>query len=173
MACGGELVRAACLRDDERAARCLVGRQRRQHDVRGIDKVGRRAASQDHAVRVQWEEVAVAVQRFVRRTGAALAGREQLLVRDVLRVERVLLALQPATAQGIAQGGGQCAERGCHEARASAKLTQGDNAVTKRRPCHAMRARPAMSDETARDRGYFSKGDNAVLNAALEVPLQA
>ena len=129
-------VRAACLRDDERAARCLVGRQRRQHDVRGIDKVGRRAASQDHAVRVQWEEVAVAVQRFVRRTGAALAGREQLLVRDVLRVERVLLALQPATAQGIAQGGGQCAERGCHEE------------VTRR------------VGETSN-----SKGDNAVLNA--------
>ena len=95
-------------------------------------------------MRVQWEEVAVAVQRFVRRTGAALAGREQLLVRDVLRVERVLLALQAATAQGIAQGGGQCAERGCHE-----EVTRGVG-------------------ETSN-----SKGDNAVLNVALEVPLQA
>ena len=105
-------LQGSCLRDDERAASCLVWRQRRQHDVRSVDEVGGRAASQDDAVRVQREEVAVAVQRLIRRTAAALARREQLLVRDVLLVERVLLALQAATTQGIAQGGGQCAERG-------------------------------------------------------------
>ena len=36
-------------------------------------------------------------------------------MRDVLLVERVLLTLQAATAQGVTQGGGQCAERACHE----------------------------------------------------------
>ena len=80
------------LRDDEGAARSLVRRQRRQHDVRGVDEIGGGRATftsalpfafQDDAVRVQWEEVAVAVERLVRRTGAALAGREQLLVRDL------------------------------------------------------------------------------------------
>ena len=87
-------MQGSCLRDDEGAARSLVRRQRRQHDVRGVDEVGGRAslpsalaaltsALQDDAVRIQREEVAVAVERLVRRTGAALAGREQLLVRDL------------------------------------------------------------------------------------------
>ena len=120
-------MQGSCLRDDEGAAGSLVRRQRRQHDVRGVDEVGGGRATftsalpfalQDDAVRIQREEVAVAVQRLIRRTAAALARREQLLVRDVLPVECVLLALQAAAAQGFAQGGGQSAERRLHPLRA-------------------------------------------------------